>query len=622
MEKSTGSKNKWLFVILYVSLVYIYTCLIILPVLHYHIQQPSFLMNYNFFTEHLFMPGKLAEYAAKFISQFFYYNWTGTIAIVCTGFLIVVLLNLIFSSIKDLKGRFLPGLLFFLIYIPLFNDYYFPFEMVIQVLVAIVLLYLFINLYEKRINPYILYLCLGLVLYYLAGSGSFMLFSISSVIIVFYRIGFKKGLVFLGLVILMSSLVPWFLYKFVFNISFGDAYLYIVPQMPVLTKYNPGNMFWIFYCFLPLSVLCLSTITVLVNSFQKRNIAFFAKADSFLSSFHIPGFVKNLLVFVLLTVATYIAILGTENQHRKNIVLADFYNYHEQWDKTINIAQSDKEYDIFINYYYNRAIDHYANYVDLFFNYPQMMGGDGLFPDRLTAANTVLVNSDFYFDLGYISQAHHWAHEAQTAMPYSPRILKRLVMTNLIFENYKAARNLLSVMNDMFFYQDFVKKYMPYTEDTSLTNKDTLINEKRSFLPVKTVVVDSYEQRMQDLLDNNGYNKRAFDHLALYCLLNHRLNSFNKLVPAISKFYKTTPMIFEEGILLYLIGAKSKTNIDKISTLSKNKITEFYRIFLEAGRNKEVAKAMLTNCCANTYFYYVFYTSPIVTKASLKIKTE
>jgi hypothetical protein len=622
MEKSIGSKNKWLFIIFYLSLIYVYTCLIIMPILHYQIQQPSFLNNYNFFAEHLYMPGKLAEYAAKFISQFFYYNWTGTIAILGAGLLIVVLFSLVFGTIKELKGRYIPSFLFFLIYTPLFNDYCFPFETVLQVLIAIVLLYLFVILYVKKINPYILYLCIALILYYIAGSGSFMLFSICSVIIVFFKTGFKKGIVFLVLAVSLSSLVPYFLYKFIFNISLSDAYLYIVPQMPVLTKYNPGNLFWIFYCFLPFSILFLSIISAILDSLQKRNSSFLAKAGPFLSRFHVNGLVTNLILFVLISLVTIFVLKGTTNQHRKNIVLADYYNYHEQWDKTINIAQSDSEYDIFLNYYYNRAIDHYANYVDLFFNYPQLMGGDGLFPDRLVAANTVLISSDFYFDLGYISQAHHWAHEAQTALPYSPRILKRLVITNLIFENYKAAKNILVLMNDMFFYKDFVKKYMPYTEDSSLTNKDSLIIEKRSFLPVKTVVIDSYEQRMQDLLENNSNNKRAFDHLALYCLLNHRLNSFYKLVPSISKFYRSTPRIFEEGILLYLIGSKKTTNLDKISALSKNKISEFYRIFLEAGRDKQAAKAMLTNCCANTYFYYVFYTSPIVTKAGLKIKTN
>jgi hypothetical protein len=157
MEKLIVPKNKWLFIIFYLSFIYVFTCMIILPVLHYHIQQPSFLTNYSFFVEHLYLPGKLAEYAAKFISQFFYFNSAGTIVIIFAGLLIVVLVNLIFGKIKELKGRYLPGLLFFLFYIPLFNDYCFPFETVIQVIIAIALLYLFVILFEKKINHYILY---------------------------------------------------------------------------------------------------------------------------------------------------------------------------------------------------------------------------------------------------------------------------------------------------------------------------------------------------------------------------------------------------------------------------------------------------------------------------------
>jgi len=317
---------------------------------------------------------------------------------------------------------------------------------------------------------------------------------------------------------------------------------------------------------------------------------------------------------------TFVLFKNTQKEHEKNIILANYYSYNEQWDKVVGVAVSDTVYDVFMNYFFNRAIDNAGHFLDLFFDYPQYMGIDGLHPDKLNNIAIAFLSSDIYYDLGYISEATHWASEAQSVLPYSPRVLRRLALVNIIDGNFEAARKYLTVLDENFLNKDFVLKYMPYVDDTTLILRDKILSEKRSQIPYFNPAASDISDRFLQLLEKNSMNKRAYDHLEMSYLLEHQLGLFMKYLPLGKKFYKAMPEVFEQAFVLIMI-AKGDNNLTqfKISQSTKELAQGYIKILKQNKKNKKVAKALLAREYANTYLYYAMFNSPLVTHAKLTV---
>jgi hypothetical protein len=330
--------------------------------------------------------------------------------------------------------------------------------------------------------------------------------------------------------------------------------------------------------------------------------------------------------FALLTACfAFFLIRGTYNRHQKNIILTDYYCYNGKWKNAINTAKSDPEYNVIINYNYNRAIDNYGKFPDLFYNYPQYRVFT-LFPDRFGKDNPglALIISDYYFDLGYISISQQWAYGAMALMPYNSRVLKRLVLTNLIYGNYNMARNILNVLSDHLVSGDFVEQYMPYVTDTSLVTADRMIMEKRISMPDDPVISDDITERLETLLAKNKQNKRAYEHLQMCFLLFQNLDYFIMNLPAAKEFYSPMPAVFEQALLTRAFISENKNLQDyTISKASRETFIDFITTLKPYNDDKDLARQKLSHF-ANTFMYYAFFYSPPdpVSKADSKFDYE
>lgn len=336
---------------------------------------------------------------------------------------------------------------------------------------------------------------------------------------------------------------------------------------------------------------------------------------SFSENYHLLKFLKSktlissLCIIFIIGICSLILFRKTHEQHQKNIILTDFYCYNEKWKNVIDIALSDVQYDDKINYCYNRAIDNYGVFPDLFFNYPQYYKL-ALYPDRESNPTIVPIVSDYYFDLGYINLSQQYAHAALALTPYNPRILERMVMISFIYGNYQAARDYLSLLSKNLVSSDFVKKYLPYTFDTCLVAKDKLIMEKRSFMPSNIIVSNNFIDRLKELLAKNNLNRRAYEHLQMCYLMAGSLDNFVVNLKASSNFYSNIPKIYEQAMVIHVLATKRDiVKRIKVSKRSQKTINSFFKILKSCNHNKDMAKPMLSSF-ANTYLYYYLYYSP------------
>jgi len=171
----------------------------------------------------------------------------------------------------------------------------------------------------------------------------------------------------------------------------------------------------------------------------------------------------------------------------------------------------------------------------------------------------------------------------------------------------------LNVLNDNILVKDFVKKYTAYIVDTALINYDLELKQKREFSP-KGKVVGTIENKFLDLVNTNPGNKRAWDYLQLYYLLDHNLKTFVDNLPKWGKFYPTKPTIADQAILLYLYQTDNMKDLSIYSRVEVNKLTNYLSTLKVFNNDIPSAKSTLAVSYANTYMFYIMYNSPRVTK--------
>lgn len=140
------------------------------------------------------------------------------------------------------------------------------------------------------------------------------------------------------------------------------------------------------------------------------------------------------------------------------------------------------------------------------------------------------VATDFYYDLGFISEARHWAYESLVFYPYSIRAMQSLVKIHLVTREYKAAEKMLRILEKGVVSRNFVNEFMPYVTDTSLVATNKELMEKRSFIPVEQELNPSIDGRLRELLAANSNNKKAFEYLILFYLVNADAENFSAMV--------------------------------------------------------------------------------------------
>lgn len=337
------------------------------------------------------------------------------------------------------------------------------------------------------------------------------------------------------------------------------------------------------------------------------------------------GFYKR-AVFLMSVQIVLVLLLGglllakSHDLEKKKLVYVEYYAEMEEWDEIIKMAYEFEKYDFRVNFQLNRAYSKQGQLPDKLFQYPQLLGSKGLFFDTsVVNGSFTMPLSDLYFDLGFMSESLHWAFEAQTLLPNSPRILKRLVMIYLVNGNYELAKKFLNVLNQNMLYRDWVKKYSKYISNPKLAESDKLITEKRSFSPQKRAISTHPFDNLKLLFETNKKNKLAFDYLIAHSILDLNETDFIRYVKGY-RYYgiKTLPESWAQMFSMYVLKTKGLPSFADNNTVSKEclkKFTELNRIIKQFNGDKNAAHATIKRNFEETYWYYWMYLNPEITKA-------
>ncbi len=591
------------------------------PFLHFHSQQTGFLTTFSFFKTFIRYPGGPADYVAEFISQFFYFNGFGSLLIVLVaGLQGCIVLSVIRQARGNTAWGFSVFALVLLFGILVLSDYRYPYYASIRLLFAHGFTWIFLRLYRKynRVSL-VAWPALAFLLFYMASGPALFMFTLSSVLILLPGKPFNLKKAAAAILFLsFAGLLPWFSYHFLFRVALSDLYRITVVKHPELLAYTTWYQLYLCYALLPLLLLLFS---FRLRSRERKPDIRTAKGKAVpKTAVKDKTLLFSGLQFAGIVLLGFFLFSKAHDPLKKNLLTIEYYADHGQWHELLNTAEKIAVYDFRVNFQINRAYAHLGQLPDRLFNYPQLLGVKALFYDNTNINGSLTMpNSDLYFDLGFMSESQHWAFEAQTLMPHSPRILKRLVMIQLVNRKYQLAGQFLSVLGQNPLCRDWVRHFKPYCTDTLLAANDPLIAEKRRFNPSRVYVHTHALDDLKLLYDTNPENRLAYDYLLAHCMLSSGFEDFIRylsLYPELNR--KPLPRSWEEALSVYMMRFRTVPDFVGGETISKEtlqRFTGFNNILKQNNNNLQAARGALQQRFENSYWYYLLYLDPKVTKA-------
>jgi hypothetical protein len=472
-------------------------------------------------------------------------------------------------------------------------------------LLALIFFFFYVKIPE-RYKIFIIPLS-GLI-YYILGGWAYLFYVVLCALHELLFARYRRKYIYAGLNVVIYFIYTYIAARYLFMITLKEAYLYIVPLDFSMWPFNFNLNLYSYLFFLSLPTLLIALFIYLKYSKVKVK-----KRNKLQARFHHIPAQSIFIILILVLILTF-----TFEQREKKKIQIDYLAQLGRWNELLNISRGMEEYTVHIIFNVNRALYHTGQLLDNLFCYPQIVGADVLFLENVPRP-IAIANSDLYFDLGHVRAAQVMAYEGHTKFGYNPRMLKRIITTNIILEENDIAKKFLNILNKSILHKKWVKHYRNYLLDKSLIKSDGLIQSKRKLIPKVDffIAVDRHADRdLIRLLKENENNKMAFEYLMAYYLLDYNLEDLLKHLDEFKKLgYRKYPRHIEEAILLIKFVDPSK-NIALDYGINQQTAEQFnqFNIILSKLKNKVEAEKFLGREFYDTYWYYVLYIYPTVTK--------
>lgn len=584
------------------GLFYIFT--VIQPELYFHYQQNPFIFSHFFINTFLKYPGGIAGLISNFLMQFFYFPVVGALVLF---FIISAISLLLYHILRNFSGYFFSitgALMTSILAVTLLNDYKFPLSVVVSVILVLTVLLILVKAGKNFSIFFLLFIAGSVFIYYCCGSGYLMLFSVCSVLLfpkckLWIRV--TASVVFIVFAILISG----FAANNLFALPSAQKYLFFYPVKPFFIHYQPSAIFRLFIFSIPVLLI-----------FAKIHISFFEKLKK---KYLDPNQSVQVFSFLILIVSTgYFSHFSTFNSDAKKIVASDYYCYLNEPVKTAQAATTLKEYNFTANLNYNLVMSKTGRLTDNAFSFMQIKGAESLHPDIDFASDLCFIAADFYYNLGFISEAKHWAYETLVFYPYNARTMELLVKIHLIGGEYIAAERYLNILRKGITHRKFVKELEPLMLDTSLIIYQKELAEKRGFTVAEGELSPFIETRFKQLLEANETNKNAYEHLMLYYLLGNQTEKFNTLLSDCGKHFDKTPAVYEEAVLLNAMrtGQSVPTGIS-VSAETQDRFNRFMQQRAQFNGKTRQARNALYKEFGKTWLYFIHFVYPNIIETEI-----
>lgn len=560
----------------------------------YHEQQQLFQYHSFYFHRLVASPGGLGLYANNFLLQFFYYPWLGALIFTLLLFAVYVTVGSIFKYFA-ISGRFALLPLFpAAAYCTMMYDYEFEPVWLLSFVVALLAFagYLRISLPKFR---YLAGIVALFVLHFFTPAAMLL----GGILFIVHELFFAKDkskYLVSGIYLFIIGILPWFACKLIYTVLLSEAYFTSFPYMG-------KKIIWLFIGF---AWLFVPAILLFTRFFAGMKIT---GTDKGIKGWWLPA----LSILVLFAFAGS----GLYYMADKRIAIMlqmDYEVSRENWPEVLRLSRQYPTSNRLVTYYTNIALYKTGQILDHFFDYPQT-GPNGLFLDWHRDYLTATAGSEVFNQLGFTNEANHWTFEALTARGENPRLLKRLVQTAIINEDYAIAAKYLRILKSSLFYRDWANEHLALLNDKEQIGNLPWISEKRSqwvkndFLSGRTAPAN-----LPLFFEEHPENKMAYEYMMMYYLLSKNVGEFMQYIGWLPKYgYTSLPAIFEEAILVHLNmqDAARETYLKyPIKRETYERFNDYSQVFQSYSKDPQLQKRELSKKFGNTYWFYFHFYMP------------
>lgn len=420
-------------------------------------QWQTFIYDSSYVLSILMQPGGFAQLSAAFLTQFFL---TPAAGILITAFLLSSLSMCMGSILHRWTGNhhlfpsaLLPALAFAFLH---YNTNY-----LYAGTIAFLLMLAVLNLHLRiRNDAYrCLYSLLITILLFLA-AGSIATLYAALVLIIECFDSPKKSIAFLPLVAIVylsAQCSLWWGY-------FGEWKHALLSDAYFTLRLPAGSIIH-----LPWGI----TVGIFLTAGLYKHFGPFSRWKS-----HAFQLIQGAIACIFLYQG-YSQYLSPDNETFKKL------NYHirqEQWNRIVSESQKLPMTNLLHQNCLNLAFAEKGELLPNLSKYPNI-GLQSLFiGGNKTPYISALLN-DIYFSMGHMAFAQRYAFEANESMGgYSPKLLKRLVQTSLIYGNYNLALKYIQILEKTLFYHEWAKSQRAFLHDDSRLQADSILGSKRKCL--------------------------------------------------------------------------------------------------------------------------------------------
>ena len=288
----------------------------------------------------------------------------------------------------------------------------------------------------------------------------------------------------------------------------------------------------------------------------------------------------------------------------------DYFARTEQWDKTIEECKG-KLTNFLYMCHLNMALANKGELSDKMFNFDQR-GPQGLLVQWNKSENISCMLSDIYFTMGATASSQEMAFEGYVSAMEdgNPRMLKRLVQTNLIYGTYPVAEKYISILEKTYAYRDWAQSQRKFLYNDEVVESDPVLGIRSRMLPDRNslAMIKGLAGDLALFLEKGPANSAALQYLGAMYLLAKDLEGFKALVEKYygTEFLPVLPVHFQEAVI---VMSEKEPDYWKRFNVSETIVARFtdYKKQVLANRNNSAIAGLLNRSYGNTYWFYFMF---------------
>lgn len=289
----------------------------------------------------------------------------------------------------------------------------------------------------------------------------------------------------------------------------------------------------------------------------------------------------------------------------------DYYARTEQWDKIVDACRG--RLTNYLNMcYLNLALAQRGELADGMFGFDQR-GPQGLMVGWNKTDHVSSLLSDIAFAIGDVAMSQEMAFEAYvTAIGEgNPRMLKRLVQTNLIYGEYTVAEKYLRILSNTFYYKAWAEEHRRFLYDDAAVEQDALLGAKRRCLPRENHLsgLNNVEKDLCAIAESNPESRVAIEYLGALYLLAKDMDGFGKMVET---YYGTAvlpalPKSFQEAVITLSENDSGYWKRFDVAPEVVQRFGEYKREVLSSRSNPSMLPGLMKRSYGDTFWFYFMF---------------